>query len=271
MSNATARIATRPNLARQGGVRRSTVALYDELGRTYNATRHADPRIAAIIAAALAGNPTVINIGAGTGSYEPVQTVAAIEPSPVMISQRPAGAAPVIQAAAEHIPLRDDCVDAALAVLTIHHWTDLAAGIAEMRRIARRRLVFLTWDPDVIGEAFWLLAEYLPEARAVDAALAVPITRLTALLDDPVIEPVPVPADCTDGFGAAFWRRPDAYLDPTVQAGMSLFAKSDQALLRPGLARLAADLASGRWYNEHAELLNLDELDVGYRLVTATL
>jgi SAM-dependent methyltransferase len=247
------------------------VALYDELGRTYGATRHADPRIAAMIAAVLADSATVINIGAGTGSYEPVQTVAAIEPSPVMIAQRPAGAAPAIQAAAEHIPLTDSCVDAALAVLTIHHWTDLAAGLAEMRRIARRRLVFLTWDPDVIGEAFWLLAEYLPEARATDAALAVPMHRLTGLLDQPVIEPVPVPHDCADGFGAAFWRRPEAYLDPTVQAGMSLFAKTDQALLQPGLARLAADLASGRWHDEHAELLDLGELDVGYRLVTAAL
>jgi SAM-dependent methyltransferase len=245
------------------------VALYDELGRTYSATRHADPRIAAIIAAALADSLTVVNIGAGTGSYEPVQTVAAIEPSPVMIAQRPARAAPAVQATAEHIPLSDGCVDAALAVLTIHHWTDFAAGLAEMRRIARRRLVFLTWDPDVIGEAFWLLAEYLPDARAADAALAVPMHRLIALLDQPVIEPVPVPHDCTDGFAAAFWRRPDAYLDPTVQAGMSLFAKTDQALLRPGLARLTADLASGRWHDEHADLLDLDELDLGYRLVTA--
>lgn len=245
------------------------MVLYDELGRTYSATRQADPRIAAIIAAALADNPTVINIGAGTGSYEPAQTVAAIEPSPVMIAQRPPGSAPVIQAVAEHIPLRDDCADAALAVLTIHHWSDLAAGLAEMRRAARRRLVFLTWDPDVIGEAFWLLAEYLPEARAVDAALAVPMLRLTALLDDPVVEPVPVPHDCTDGFGAAFWRRPEAYLDATVQAGMSLFAKTDPALLVPGLARLEADLASGRWHDEHAHLLGRDEVDVGYRLVTA--
>jgi SAM-dependent methyltransferase len=250
-------------------VRRSTVALYDTLGRTYSATRHADPRIAAIIAATLADNPTVLNIGAGTGSYEPVQTVVAIEPSPVMIFQRPAGAAPAIQATAEHLPLRDDCVDAALAVLTIHHWTDLAAGLAEMRRVARRRLVFLTWDADVIGEAFWLLAEYLPEARAADAALAVPMHRLTAMLDDPVIKPVPVPADCTDGFGAAYWRRPDAYLDATVRAGMSVFTRTEPSLVEPGLSRLAADLTSGRWHEEHAGLLDLDELDLGYRLVTA--
>jgi len=245
--------------------------LYDELGRTYSATRQADPRIAATIWAALAGNATVINIGAGTGSYEPVETIAAIEPSPVMIAQRPPGSAPAIQAVAEHVPLRDDCADAALAVLTIHHWTDLAAGLAEMRRVARRRLVFLTWDADVIGSAFWLLAEYLPEARTVDAALAVPITQLTRLLDEPLVEPVPVPYDCTDGFGAAFWRRPEAYLDAAVQAGMSLFAKADPALLQPGLARLEADLASGRWHDEHADLLAREELDLGYRLVTADL
>jgi SAM-dependent methyltransferase len=245
------------------------MVLYDELGQTYSATRRTDPRVAAVISSALADSSTVINIGAGTGSYEPVQTVVAIEPSPVMIAQRPAGAAPAIQAVAEHIPLRDNCADAALAVLTIHHWSDLAAGVAEMRRAARRRLVFLTWDADVIGEALWLLSEYLPDARAADAALAVPMDRLTALLDDVAVRPVPVPHDCADGFGAAFWRRPEAYLDPVVQAGMSIFTKTDQALLRPGLARLAADLASGRWHDEHAELLSRDELDVGYRLVTA--
>jgi len=245
------------------------VASYDELGRTYSATRQADPRIAAIITTTLAGQRSVINIGAGTGSYEPAQTVAAIEPSLVMIAQRPVGSAPAIRAVAEHVPLRDNCADAALAVLTIHHWTDLAAGVAEMRRVARRRLVFLTWDPAVISEAFWLLAEYLPEAGAADAALAVPIDRLTALLDDPAIAPVPVPHDCADGFGAAFWRRPEAYLDATVQAGMSLFTKVGQRLVRPGLDRLAADLASGRWYGEHAGLLDRTELDVGYRLVTA--
>lgn len=245
------------------------MVLYDSLGRTYSWTRRPDPRIGALISATLADSPTVVNIGAGTGSYEPDQTVVAIEPSGVMIGQRPPGAAPVIQAVAEHIPLRDDCAEAALAVLTIHHWTDLAAGIAEMRRIARRRLVFLTWDPNVIGETFWLLSDYLPAARRADAELAVPMDQLAALLDEPVVTAVPVPHDCVDGFGAAFWRRPAAYLDPAVQAGMSLFAKADPSLLGPGLARLAADLDSGRWQREYADLLDRDELDLGYRLVTA--
>jgi SAM-dependent methyltransferase len=186
-----------------------------------------------------------------------------------MIGQRPPGAPPAIRAVAEHIPLRDNSADAALAVLTVHHWSDLAAGIAEMRRVARRRLVFLTWDADVIGEAFWLLSDYLPEARRADAELAVPLNQLAALLDQPVVTAVPVPHDCIDGFGAAFWRRPAAYLDPAVQAGMSLFALADPRLVRPGLARLAADLDSGRWQREYADLLDRDALDVGYRLVSA--
>lgn len=245
------------------------MALYDSLGRTYSATRRADPRIAAQISHALARCDSVVNVGAGTGSYEPAQTVAVIEPSQLMIDQRPAGAATAIRAVAEHIPMRDDCADAALAVLTLHHWTDLAAGIAEMRRIARQRLVFLTWDADVMGEQFWLLSDYLPEARATDAALAVPTQRLVSLLADPVISPVLVPHDCTDGFAGAYWRRPDAYLDPTVRAGTSLFTMTGSDMVEAGLARLAADLRSRRWHREHAALLDLTELDLGYRLIVA--
>ncbi|HXW45913.1 MAG TPA: methyltransferase domain-containing protein [Streptosporangiaceae bacterium] len=246
------------------------MALYDTLGRTYAATRRADPRIAAQIGQALAGCGSVVNLGAGTGSYEPAETIAAIEPSQTMIGQRPAGAAPAIRAVAEHVPLRDDCADAALAVLTVHHWTDLTAGIAEMRRIARHRLVLLTWDADVFGERFWLLSEYLPEARAADAALAVPVDRLLSLLADAAITPVPVPHDCADGFAGAFWRRPRAYLDPAVQAGMSVFTKTGHGMVAAGLARLAADLESGRWQREHAALLELTQLDLGYRLITAS-
>ncbi len=244
-------------------------ALYDDLGRTYSSTRRPDPRIAAVIESALASAATIVNIGAGTGSYEPAQTVVAIEPSLVMIGQRPPGSAPVLRATAEYLPLRDDCADAALAVLTIHHWSDLETGLAEMHRVARQRLVFLTWDADLIGERFWLLSEYLPAARKADADLAVPLDRLVRLLDHPVIHPVPVPHDCADGFGAAFWRRPQAYLDPAVRAGMSLFARADQSLLGAGLARLAADLASGRWQAEHADLLEAGELDLGYRLIVS--
>lgn len=247
------------------------MALYDSVGRTYGATRRADPRIAAQVSHALAGCNSVVNVGAGTGSYEPTQTVAVIEPSQLMIDQRPGGAAPAIRAVAEHIPLRDNCADAALAILTLHHWTDLVAGIAEMLRIATHRLVVLTWDADVMGEKFWLLSDYLPEARAADAALAVPAELLASLLPDPVSTPVLVPHDCSDGFAGAFWRRPAAYLDPAVRTGMSLFNLTDSGAVEAGLARLEADLRSGGWHRDYATLLDLTELDVGYRLITATI
>jgi SAM-dependent methyltransferase len=245
------------------------MARYDRLGRTYAVTRRPDPRIAEAIERELEDARSVVNIGAGTGSYEPQQTVVAIEPSLTMIGQRPASAAPAMQSVAEHLPLGDKSVDAALAVLTIHHWTDIEAGIAEMRRVARRRIVVLTWDAEKMSTAFWLMSEYLPGAARADSELAVPLDRLMALLGGAVVTPVPVPHDCADGFGAAFWRRPAAYLDTAVQAGMSLMTLVSPDLLRPGLDRLSADLASGQWAREHADLLRLDELDLGYRLVTA--
>jgi SAM-dependent methyltransferase len=157
------------------------MALYDSIGQTYRATRRADPRIASAIMNALGDAASVVNVGAGAGSYEPGQTIVAIEPSRVMIAQRPPGSAPAVQAVAEHIPLRDGFADAALAVLTVHHWSDVAAGLAEMRRIARRRLVFFTWYPQTFA-SFWLLSEYLPEAAAVDATMTEPLRHLARLL-----------------------------------------------------------------------------------------
>lgn len=243
------------------------VTLYDAIGRTYSATRRPDPRLAAAIHAALGDAVDVVDIGAGAGSYEPLTTVVAVEPSRTMLAQRPAGSAPAVQAVAEHLPLRDGAVDAAMAVLTVHHWSDLAAGVAEMRRVARRRLVFFTWDPAVTAD-FWLLREYLPDVGSVDRSRAVPIERLAQVVGGDVeVLAVPIPHDCTDGFGAAFWRRPEAYLDPAVQAGMSMIARADPATVRPGLERLAADVASGRWHERHADLLGQQSADVGYRIV----
>jgi SAM-dependent methyltransferase len=245
-------------------------AVYDQIGRTYLATRRADDRIAAKIDAALDGAGSIANIGAGTGSYEPTATVVAVEPSQVMIAQRPAGSAPVVQAAAERLPLQDDCVDAAMALMTVHHWSDLEAGMAELRRVARRRLVIFTWDAEVTGQ-FWLLRDYFPAVADVDARHAVPVRRLVDLLGRSArVEPVLIPHDCVDGFGAAYWRRPEAYLDPTVRAGMSFFARLDDAELGPGLHRLADDLDSGRWHERYADLQGRDVLEVGYRLVVAT-
>lgn len=243
---------------------------YDRTGRTYSVTRQPDPRIGASVDRALAGMASVANIGAGTGSYEPSRTVVAVEPSHVMIAQRRTGASPAVCAVAEHLPIATDAVDAALAILTIHHWSDLDAGIAEMTRIARRRIVILTWDHTVFRR-FWLLSEYLPAAADTDARLAVPLPRLTSLLENASIVPVPVPHDCTDGFGGAYWRRPHAYLDATSRAGMSMLALTAESALQDGLSQLRVDLADGGWVRRHADLLDQEELDLGYRLVVAEL
>ncbi|WP_405163292.1 class I SAM-dependent methyltransferase [Nocardia sp. NBC_01499] len=246
------------------------MTVYDATGRTYSLTRQPDPRIEDAIADALRGMETVLNIGAGTGSYEPDQTVLAVEPSQVMIAQRPAGAASAVRATAEHLPVLTGSVDAALAVLTIHHWSDLERGIVEMVRVARRRIAILTWDHAAFRQ-FWLVRDYLPAAAETDARLSVSLTRLTALLKDPEIQIIPVPHDCVDGFGGAYWRRPEAYLDETVQAGMSMLALTPKPLLREGLSRLRADLETGAWHTRYAELLDQPHLDLGYRLVTADL
>ncbi|MGY1581447.1 methyltransferase domain-containing protein [Streptomyces sp. MN13] len=247
------------------------MAIYDTLGVTYGRTRRPDPRIAARIEAALADAADVVNVGAGTGSYEPARTVLAVEPSRVMLAQRPPGSAPAVRAVAERLPLRDDAADAVMALLTVHHWSDLAAGIAELRRVARRRVVILTWDQEVFRERFWLVRDYVPQAAAFDDTRAVPVGRLVALLGGARVTAVPVPHDCVDGFGAAYWRRPRAYLDPEVRAGISMLAQTGEDVLAPGLAALADDLASGRWRERHAGLLAQDSLDVGYRLLVADL
>jgi SAM-dependent methyltransferase len=246
------------------------VIRYDRAGRTYSLTRQPDPRIGAAVGQALRGMATIANIGAGTGSYEPSNTVVAVEPSNVMITQRRANAAPVVRAVAEHLPIDTDAVDAAIAILTVHHWSDVAAGIAEMIRIARRRVVVFTWD-DTVFRRFWLLREYVPAAAETDARLAVPIAKLVALLGNTSIQPVPIPHDCVDGFGGAYWRRPHAYLDDTVRAGISMFALTPKQLLDRGLERLESELASGAWTRRHADLLDLPELDLGYRLLVADL
>jgi SAM-dependent methyltransferase len=244
---------------------------YDEIGRTYVTTRRADPRIACRIHAAIGDVAAVANVGAGAGSYEPAATVVAVEPSQVMIAQRSAGCAPVVRASAERLPLRSGSLDAAMASLTIHHWTDLEAGVAEMTRVARHRVVFFTWREDAIAD-FWLLADYFPEAAAIDRRHAVPVATLTSLLPgDVTVETVPIPHDCTDGFGAAYWRRPQAYLDPQVRAGMSFFARLEAGAVDAGVARLAAEIASGAWQDKYGDLLELDEVDVGYCLVSASL
>ncbi|MFJ8632491.1 methyltransferase domain-containing protein [Streptomyces sp. NPDC093568] len=243
------------------------MATYDTLGVTYAQTRRPDPRIAAQIHAALGDATNVVNVGAGAGSYEPPQTALAVEPSQVMISQRPAGAAPAVQAVAECLPLCDNAAEAVMALLTVHHWADLVAGIRELRRVARRRIVILTWDQHIFRERFWLVRDYVPEAAAYDDTRAVPVDQLIDLLGGGRQEPVLGPHDCIDGFGAAYWRRPHAYLDPRVRAGISMLAQTGDDTLTRGLTRLADDLRDGRWHSRYAELLTLEAIDVGYRII----
>ena len=241
-------------------------ALYDDIGRGYARHRQTEPRIAALIDDALGDARTVVNVGAGTGSYEPAdRDVTAVEPSATMIAQRPSGAAPVVQASAESLPFGDGAFDAAMAVLTVHHWGDWRRGVAEMRRVARRAVV-LTWDPAF--EGFWLTRDYLPEVLDADRRDFPPITALAEALGGADVQTVPIPYDCVDGIGSAHWRRPEAYLDPDVRAATSMFARAGSTL-ESGLDRLAADLASGAWHERYGHLLALDEADLGFRLAVS--
>ena len=244
------------------------MTLYDRIGGSYVRTRVADPRLAARIRAALGDDvATVVNVGAGAGSYEPDDLeVTAVEPSAVMIAQRPAGSAPVVQAAAERLPFAGGSFDAAMAVWTVHHWSRPAAGLRELRRVARRRVVVATWDPETRA-GFWL-AEYLPEIWLRDTARFPSLSLYSQCLGALSVEPLPVPADCTDGFSGAFWARPERYLDRDVQEGISTLAAVDPAALERGLDRLRADLDSGAWHARHGGLLELDELDLGYRILS---
>jgi SAM-dependent methyltransferase len=246
------------------------MATYDQIGRSYSTTRRPDHRIEAVIWDALGEMDSVINVGAGTGSYEPPQTALAVEPSQTMISQRSPDAAPAVRGIAEALPMPDKQVDAALAVLTVHHWSDLEAGIAELKRVARRRVVIFTWDEEVTGD-FWLLREYLAAAAAEHASHAVALNRLVDALGAAQVRPILVPHDCTDGFAGAYWRRPSAYLDPAVRAGISALANLDDDDTRSGLNQLETDLRSGAWDQEHHDLLDQTEFDAGYRLMVVDL
>jgi SAM-dependent methyltransferase len=243
-------------------------ARYDAIGRTYTTTRATDPRIAARIWAALGDARTVVNVGAGTGSYEPPdREVTAVDPSEVMLAQRGPDAAPAVLGVAEALPFDDRSFDAAMAVLTLHHWSDWRAGCAELRRVARDRVVVFSWDPTYAGR-MWLGPEYFGRFGYEDVAGFPSLADQAAALQAEV-EVVPVPWDCRDGFFSAFWRRPEAYLDPMVRAGISTLAKRSEAELAEGLARLRADIASGAWARRHADLLALEELDLGYRLLVS--
>jgi SAM-dependent methyltransferase len=240
-------------------------ALYDRIGRSYVATRAEDPRIAAAIHAALGDARTVLNVGAGAGAYEPRDRhVTAVEPSAVMRAQRPPDAAPCIDARAEALPFADGTFDASMAVLSDHHWSDRLAGLRELRRVGRRAVVF-QWDPAYV-DAFWLARDYLPSfGRGLEGSFAAAKAALGATR----AEVVPIPHDCRDGFLMAYWRRPEAYLDPAVRANISVFALLPPAEVDAMVAALRADLRSGAWERRNADLLARDEHDFGYRVLVA--
>ena len=241
-------------------------ALYDRIGESYTTSRRVEPRFAMPLVEALGSAESILNVGAGTGSYEPAgRTVVAVDPSAVMIAQRARGAAPDVQARSEGLPFRDDAFDAVMAVLTIHHWAGMRAGLAECARVASRRVVLITWDP--ASEGFWLVQEYFPEILEIDRALFPSMDTLAEVLGDITVRPLPVPADCADGFLGAFWQRPQAYLDPRVRNGMSVFSRL--ADVNRGLGKLRNDLGSGSWLERHGRLLKQDTLDIGYKLIIA--
>lgn len=241
--------------------------LYDEIGQQYAQLRQTEPRIAAALHRALGQAETVLNVGAGTGSYEPVdKTVIAVEPSQTMIRQRATGTAPVVQASAVALPLDDATFDGGMAVLTMHHWSDRRLGLQELVRVVRGPIVIVTWDPDSSG--FWLINDYFPEILDIDRPTFPTLDEFRQELGDIAVTVLPVPHDCIDGFLCAYWRRPHMYLDPHVRQAMSIFTKLRDVESR--IARLQSDLKDGTWQRRYGELLPLTELDLGYRLVVRT-
>ena len=197
----------------------SSPPVYDTIGRAYVAHRLPEPRWAAALAEhmAVAPDDLVVNVGAGTGNYEPAHcNVLAIEPSTVMIVQCPAGAAPVVRASASALPLRSGCAQVALAILTVHHWDDWASGLAELCRIAPRRVV-LAIDFEVHSH-FWLLDDYLPEVGLYARRCHPGHDTIAEAIGAERVVPLPVPRDMRDGVLGAYWCRPEAYLEASVRA-----------------------------------------------------
>jgi SAM-dependent methyltransferase len=242
---------------------------YARIGVGYAQLRVADPRIEAQLHAALGDATTVLNVGAGTGNYEPRdRKVVALEPSPTMLAQRTPGSAPAVRGRAEALPFRAGAFDVAMGVLTVHHWSDRAGGVRELTRVARR-VVLMYFEP-AMADVLWMY-DYWPEVRDLQSERDPPGEAFfRANLNVESIAVVPVPADCTDHFGAAYWQRPEAYLDADLVQGMSSFAQLDAATFERGAEHLRTDLVSGAWDAQRGHLRTLDEHDLGYRIVTGT-
>lgn len=253
----------------------SSPPLYDRIGRNYSAGRRTDPALALRLRHAIGRAQTLLNVGAGTGSYEPADLeVTAVEPSAAMIAQRPAGSAPVVQAAAEALPFADDAFDVVMAIISDHHWANRAQGLSELARVARVRVVLINADP-AAADDFWLTRDYLPgfvelipePYRAAGFWQA----ELAELLGELRVEVLPVRHDCRDGFYQAFWRRPAAYLDPLIRENISVFDRLPAEQVSDAVTRLRRDLESRSWHRRHAALSRQQQADVALRLVVADL
>ena len=244
---------------------------YDTIGIGYGRVRVPDPRIAAVVEEALGDAVSVVNVGAGAGSYESAdRKVVGVEPSAEMIRQRRPDAAPCLVGRAEALPFLDGAVDACIAIWTVHHWSDQAAGLREMRRVARRRVVLMNYLPGVLPpEARWLSGVYFPLIAHADETLFPTLAACEASLGPCRVVPVLIPADCVDGFLDAYWARPEAYLDEAVRAGISGFRLMPEAERAAGLERLARDLASGAWDERFGHLRKEPSFDAGVRLIIA--
>lgn len=248
-----------------------TIPRYDQIGRRYATTRREDPLLRERIHSALGGSRSVVNVGAGTGSYEPRdRRVLAVEPSAVMIAQRASGGAPVVRATAGALPMADQSVDAAMAILTVHHWdAQREAGVRELRRVARGVVVIVTCDPVVSGQ-MWLMRDHLPEVAALDRAIFPAIASLAAWLGGDVeVETIRTTRDTPDWTLGSFWAHPERVLDEAARSGTSGFARLPPAVVERAVADVARDLRDGAWDRRHGALRQLDELDVGMRLIVA--
>lgn len=242
---------------------------YDRCAEAYPLRRRADPRIAARLHAALGAARSVLNVGAGCGSYEPEgRHVIAIEPSAGMRARRPAHLAPAIAARAEALPLDEDSVDAAMAITCVHHFDDQRAGLRELRRVARGPVVVLTFDIDALA-GYWMIAEYLPEALTDDRRRFLPLAEVAETLGGAQIESLPIPCDCCDGFLEAYWARPEAYLDPIARAAQSVWPRLPAGVEERAIAALQRDLASGAWDERHGELRRQPTYHGALRLVVS--
>ena len=243
-----------------------TLTTYDTIGRGYGHTRREDPRITAAISAQIAPCRSVLNVGAGLGSYEPRDRfVVGADISTLMLRQRPPGSGPAVQADASRLPFPNNSFDGTLAVLTLHHWDDWRAGLKELIRVASKTTVILTWYP--IADDFWLF-HYFPELRLVDSAKFPSADQIADIVGPIDVRPLPIPHDCEDGFLGAYWRRPELYLDDPVRNGISSFHQIKG--IAWGVEKLREDLDSGAWKRDNADLLQRADLDLGYRIVVST-